>query len=214
MIKPVHLWLLLPVFLLTSSTTCNKTRHNPPPRVSMVNPFNQYLHNEGDTVSVSLHPNELPVEIGYSFTVSDSGTVYQLGVRLPDTGKTYTVTLWDGATQAVLARQNITVLTDTAFTWFDLTSINAQVSIYPGHTYVISAFMVPVGTNPAAGQGEFDFYDVERRDQGNIFPMTEGVVTYMNEYTQTAFTPTFPGNLSEYQNFINGIVDIGFSYIE
>src|SRR5580704_5545782 len=124
MIKPVHLWLLLPVFLLTSSTTCNKTRHNPPPRVSMVNPFNQYLHNEGDTVSVSLHPNELPVEIGYSFTVSDSGAVYQLGVRLPDTGKTYTVTLWDGATQAVLARQNITVLTDTAFTWFDLTSIN------------------------------------------------------------------------------------------
>ena len=179
----------------------------------MVNPFNQYLQNAGDTATVSLHPNTLPVEIGYSFSVSDTGSVVQIGIRLPDTGRTYTVTLWDGANQAVLARQNIRNGSATAFTYFDLTALNAQVSIVANHVYVISAYMVPIGTPPAGTAVDDNFFDVVRTDRKNIFPMTEGYVTYQYEYTQTANSPTFPANLSEYQDFINGIVDIGFSRI-
>jgi hypothetical protein len=211
MLTSKRLWLLLSVFTLTCSTTCNK-KQNPPPRISMINPFNQYLQDEGDTVKVTLHPNELPVELGYSFIVSDTGTVYEIGIRLPDSGNIYPVTLWDGATQTVLARQNIKVSSPTGFSYFDLTSTNAQVSIAANHPYVISVNMTPTNPPPAGAPVDYDFYDIRRTDEGNIFPMTKGYVTYQYEYTQTCYTPTFPANLSEYLNYINGIVDIGFSH--
>jgi hypothetical protein len=212
MLTSKRLWPLLAVFTLTCSTTCNKTRQNPPPRTSMVNPFEQYLTTEGDTVKITLHPNSTPVELGYSFIVSDTGTVYEIGIRLPDSGSIYPVTLWDGVTQAVLARQNIKVNSPTGFSWFDLTSTNAQVSIAANHIYVISVNMTPTNVPPAGTPADYNFYDIERTDRGNIFPMTESYVTYQYEYTQTSYSPTFPANLSEYLNYINGIVDIGFSH--
>ncbi|HXD78181.1 MAG TPA: DUF4082 domain-containing protein [Puia sp.] len=212
MLRSRSLWLLLPVFVLASSTTCTKSRHNPPPRVSTVNPFNQYLAQTGDTTLVTLHPNETPVELGYSFTVSDTGTIYQMGIRLPDTGNVYPVTLWDGVTQAILARQDIKAANAAAFTYIDLTATHAQVSIAANHQYVVSVNMTPTNLPPAGAPSDYNFYDVHRTDRGNIFPMTEGYVTYGYEYTQTSTAPTFPGQLSIYTDFINGIVDIGFSH--
>src|SRR5580704_14306278 len=111
-------WLLLPaVFTLTCSTTCTK-KHIGPPRVTMINPFNQYLKDKGDTMKIEVDPASFPVELGYSFVASDTGTVYEIGIRLPDSGNTYTVTLWDGATQAVLARENIKVNSPTSFSYY------------------------------------------------------------------------------------------------
>ena len=213
MLKSKSLWLLIPLFTLTCSTTCTKSRHNPPGRVTMVNPFNQYLTAEGDTVHVTLHPNSTPVEIGYSFVASDTGTVYQLGIRLPDTGNTYTVTLWDGVTQTALARKNIQVTSLGSIEYVDLTTDNSQVSIAANHNYVISVNLNPVNELPAGTPVDYNFYDIVRTDRANVFPMTESYITYQYEYTQTSYTPTFPGQLSIYQNFINGIVDIGFSHV-
>lgn len=212
MLRSITVWLVLPVFVLMSSTTCTKSRHNPPPRISTVNPFNQYLTQKGDTVEVTLHPNATPVELGYSFTVSDTGTIYQLGIRLPDTGYIYPVTLWDGVTQAVLARQNIKVASAGSITYIDLTTTNSLVSIVANHQYVVSVNMTPTNLPPAGGPPDYNFYDINRTDRGNIFPMTEGYVTFGYEYTQTSTSPTFPAQLSIYTDYINGIVDIGFSH--
>jgi hypothetical protein len=178
----------------------------------MINPFNKYLQDKGDTVKISLDPASFPVELGYTFVASDTGTVYEIGIRLPDSGNTYTVTLWDAATQAVLARKNIEVNSPSGFAYYDLSSTNEQVSIAANHTYVISVNTNPVNTPPAGKATDYNIYDIERTDQANIFPMTEGYITYQYEYTQASYTPTFPGQLSVYQNFLNGIVDIGFSH--
>jgi hypothetical protein len=212
MLRSKRLWLLLPLYLLTCSATCTKTRHNPPPRISTVNPFKQYLGAEGAAVNVSLHANTTPVEIGYSFVASDTGTIYQLGIRLPDSGNTYPVTLWDGQTQAVLARQNIEITNPASFAYVDLTATNAQVSLTANHTYVISVNLTPINTPPAGAAPDYNFYDVRRTNDANIFPLTESYITYQYEYTQTSTGPTFPGQISAYQDFINGIVDIGFSH--
>ncbi len=206
-------WLLLTMlYTLTCSTTCSKKHVPNGGRVSMVNPFNQYLQHTGDTIKITVDNASFPIELGYTFTASDTGTVYEIGIRLPDSGNTYTVTLWDGATQAVLARENIKVNSPTGFSYYDLTSTNAQVSIAANHTYVISVNTNPVNLPPAGKAVDYNIYDITRTDQANIFPMTEGYITYLYEYTQAAYTPTYPGLLSIYQNYLNGIVDIGFSH--
>jgi hypothetical protein len=178
----------------------------------MINPFNQYLKDKGDTMNIEVDPASFPVELGYSFVASDTGTVYEIGIRLPDSGNTYTVTLWDGVTQAVLARKNIEVNSPLGFAYTDLSSTNEQVSIAANHTYVISVNTNPVNTPPAGKAVDYNIYDVSRTDRANIFPMTESYITFQYEYTQASYTPAFPGLLSTYLNFLNGIVDIGFSH--
>jgi hypothetical protein len=209
--KRTILWLLLPLMALMQSTTCTKNGKNPPRQLFMINPIDQYLTKEGDTLSITPQPVGMPAEIGYSFTVSEGGTIYEIGIRLPDTGYIYTVTLWDGVSQAVLAQENIKITSPTGFAYYDLTSVNAQVSISGNHTYVIGVYMVPTNYTPSQGGGE-DFFTMQRSDQANFLPLTEGPVTFLYEYTASSNTPAFPANLSDYQNYIDGFIDIGFSY--
>jgi hypothetical protein len=207
------LWFLLPaIMFLTGSTTCTKTRQHPPARVTMVNPFNQFLTQNSNAVNVTLDQNTLPLELGYSFTVSDTGTVYEIGIRMPDVGTTYTVTLWDGQNQSVLAQKPIKVINTTGFAYFDLTSTNEQVSITTGHTYVISVNLTPPGLPPGEAPPDYNFYEVERTDRSDIFPLTESYVTFQHEYTRTGYTPTFPDQLVAYPYLADGILDIGFSH--
>ena len=76
---------------------------------------------------------------------------------------------------------------------------------------MISINLNPVNTPYPGKAPSYDYFNVVRADQANIFPMTEGPITYQHEYTIPAYTPTFPTNLSIYQNYINGVVDIDFS---
>ncbi|MDP4151327.1 MAG: hypothetical protein Q8927_19005 [Bacteroidota bacterium] len=193
---------------ITCSTTCQK---NGPGSQRAVNPFQQWLTNTGDTASVTVHPNDLPVEIGYTFTSSAGGSVVQLGIRLPDTGRTYAVTLWDGVSKASLVQKNIKVAT-MGFNYVSLVATNEAVAIQANHSYVISVLMIPQGLVGAGPAGD-DFFDVERTDRKDIFPMTIGPITYQHQYSKPSgsASPVFPDNLTSYQNFINGICDIGFS---
>ena len=74
--------------------------------------------------------------------------------------------------------------------------------------------MTPINPSPAGTPVDYNFWlTYERTDRGNIFPDDrKAMLTYQYEYTQTSYSPTFPANLSEYLNYINGIVDIGFSH--
>ena len=88
-----------------------------------------------------------------------------------------------------------------------------SISLAPASTdRRISSTRVSSGARPAGKAVDYNIYDITRTDQANIFPMTEGYITYQYEYTQASYTPTYPGLLSIYQNFLNGIVDIGFSH--
>ncbi|MBS1948155.1 MAG: DUF4082 domain-containing protein [Bacteroidetes bacterium] len=205
--KTIFSLLIVILFLLTG---CQKKPFQTGGRISRVNPFSQYLQDNGNKVDVTLHENDLPVEIGYSFTASDTGTIYEIGIRLPDSGRVYTVTLWDGVTQAPLIQKDIKVNTTTGFSYDDLSSTNEAVHILGNHSYVISVNMTQSGVAGAAGDG---FYNARRTDQANIFPLTESYITYQNQYNKITPTPAFPDNLVVYQDFINGLCDIGFSHI-
>ncbi len=127
--------------LLTCSTTCKKTASGGA-RLSTVNPFKQWLANTGDTATLTNTTNGLPVELGYTFTASDTGTVYQIGLRLPDTGRTYTVSLWDGVTQNLLIQKDVkNAILD--FSYIDLNATNEAVHILANHIYVIGVYTVP-----------------------------------------------------------------------
>ena len=198
---------LLIVFFAMHIVSCSKTKNNKPLRLSTVNPFQKYLSDNSSQAVITTENNNLPLELGYSFISSDTGSVYQLGIRLPDTAKTYTVTLWDSATQKILAQKNILCAT-SGFNYIDLSATGESVEIQANHSYVIGVYLTPVNL---PGAGPADFFVVQRMDRANIFPFTEQYITYNFEYSKTADSPAFPDNLSEELDVIDGIVDIGFS---
>ncbi len=202
--------LLIAVTLFISS--CQKKHLNTGGRTSMVNPFSQYLQSTGDTVTMNISYNRENLEIGYSFTASDTGTIYEIGIRLPDTTQTYAVTLWDAAHQAVLITKNIKVVNAAGFSYDDLNSTHQAVPILANHTYVISVNLTPLP--PLAFVSSENYYYASRSDQKDIFPFTQGYITYHNQYSMTTLgESTFPTVLQVSQDQINGLCDIGFSHV-
>jgi len=202
---------LLIICVLTCNYSCLKKQIPPGGRLVIEHPFSDYLLNN-NSVKISLHQNDLPVEIGYSFTSSHPGLVFEMGIRLPDSGRVYTVSLWDGQTQALLIQKNVQINNPQGFSYVDLNTTNEFVPISANHTYVVSVFMIPFSADDASDAAGDNFYDVRRNDQANVFPITGHAITYQREYTKTSFTPAFPDNLSLEQDIVNGFCDVGFSY--
>ncbi len=203
-IKTTSACLICFIFFLTG---CDKI-NNTPGRITLVNPFSEYLQE--NAVNVTVHENNLPVEIGYSFTSSDTGTIYEIGIRLPEVGKVYTVSLWDGVTKTSLIQKDIKVNNATGFSYDDLNSTNEAVHILGNHTYVISVNLVPKNV---VGAGGSSFYDARRQDLADIFPFTKRYITYQHQFSKITSTPAFPDQLVVYQDYINGLCDIGFSHV-
>ena len=187
---------------------CTKKNNNSGGRITKVNPFSQYLAN--NTVNITLHSNIYPLEIGYTFTASDTGTIYEIGLRLPDSSESFMMTVWDAVTQAILIQKPVLCTTNTGFSYDDLSSTNEAFEIQANHEYVIS---VNLNSLNMAGAGPANYYDARRSDDKDIFPLTESYITYEHQYNKTTYTPAFPDNLIIYQDVINGLVDIGFSHI-
>lgn len=202
--KTIRASIILVLFFLTG---CEK-QNNTPGRITVVNPFSEYLQE--NSVNVTIHENDLPLEIGYSFTASDTGTIYEIGIRLPEAGKVYTVTLWDGVSKVALIQKDIKVNNASGFSYHDLYSTNEAVDILGNHTYVISVNMVPKNV---VGTGGSSFYDARRADLAAIFPLTKSYITYQHQFNKITSTPAFPDQLIVYQDYINGLCDIGFSHI-
>ena len=192
---------------------CEK-KNNSPTRAPQINPFAQYLSDNGANVTVTFHNNDYPLEIGYTFTASDTGIINQIGLRLPGGREDFFVTLWDAQTQKLLVQKQVHCFYDTAFSYFDLAATNESVGIQANHTYLISVNLTPApGPIQPVTPLPINYYDVRRTDQKDIFPMTESYITYLHQYNKITTTPAFPDNLIIYQDFINGIVDIGFSHV-
>jgi len=171
------------------------------------------------------------VEFGYTFQASAPGTIIQLGLRLPDINFTHTVTLWDSATQTILAEADILNQSSLKFSYVNLAANNQQVVIQPNHTYIISwnSLSKENGATINSGQAGNHFYYIQMWEGSTlgtpnyltIFPFMYKHITvtacYLNEYPSTpkgggnpfAITP-FPIGHSVPGIDIYGLCDIDY----
>ncbi len=201
------------IFVIVSTPSCGKTFTTVYER-----PFNDYLtsHKPADAKIIT-SSSDGPLEIGYSFTSTAIGIVDKLGVMLPDSGKVFTVSLWDGATEKLLVEKNIKILDPQHFNYVNLQpAVETQV-ILPGHDYVIGVCTYPVDT--VAGIHLYNYNEVLIPPSGNVFPFTgyPHVVNFNQEYIKKLslpYKPEFPDFKWTFGYVVTGLCDLEFSYVE
>ena len=83
-----------------------------PPRKDEL-PLEQLLKSGGSgSFQVVKHNNDMPLEIGYTFQASKKGVIYSVGIILPNLMDTYTISIWDAATQTLLLRKEVGMATE------------------------------------------------------------------------------------------------------
>ena len=164
-------------------------------------------------------------ELGFAFRTSTSGIVFELGILLPDSGFIHTVTLWDSATQTILARTDVISLSTSSFTYTGLDS-STVITLQANHGYVIGLNSTAVG-NPVnsasvgnrvyAPQGLY--VDQGAGSDISLLPFTEGPITvergfiynYGYQAQPAAFFPPKSSWASQDNGFL-GICDFGLAY--
>lgn len=205
------------VYILTGTSSCNKP-YQPVGNNIHELPFSEYfmyhsLLKEPGGPMLNVQGSDGPLEIGYSFTSSIPGIVDKLGIMLPDSGKTYAVSLWDGETKELLVQKNIQILHPNLFNYVDLLPTNEFKVIFANHPYMIGVFTAAVSESPNL-EGD-NFYNVQV-DGGNIFPFTgySHVVNFNQEYIKYADSPTFPDNIWPFGYVVTGLCDLEFTYVK
>jgi hypothetical protein len=156
----------------------------------------QSIHPLGDQLPTGFNTNPYDGrQRGWSFTVgADNLQVDELGINIPTAG-TYSIGLWDVATQTLLARTTQTITQVGTWNWFALTS---PVPLTNNSSYVVTG----------VGEGAGTQYYYLSNPGSNWFPSGDiafGSIVYCNFCTSM----TFPDSvLSGWQY---GLVDIGYS---
>jgi hypothetical protein len=164
-------------------------------------------------------------EFGFAFRTSTPGVVFELGTLLPDSGFIHTVTLWDSATQTILARTDVINLSKISFSYTGLDS-STVVTLQANHGYVIGLNSTAVG-NPvnSASVGNMIYAPqplLVDQGQGNtifLCPFTEGPITvergfiynYGYQAQPSVFFPPASSWSSQDNGFL-GLCDFGFAY--
>lgn len=161
-------------------------------------------------------------ELGFVFRSSVAGTIFELGTLLPATGFAHTVTLWDSATQAVLATINVTSQSGSVFTYAGL---RATVPIQANHSYVVGFNSLAVGLPVNTFSTANEVYLVNGIWTGGgggpylpLVPFAEGNITVENAFyanygygaPPTNLFPTAASWNTEPHGFF-GLCDIGFA---
>jgi hypothetical protein len=160
-------------------------------------------------------------EVGFAFRSSVSGTAIGLGTMLPAAGFIHTITLWDSATQTILASINVTGASRGAFTYADFPT---TVTLQAGHGYVVGYNTLAIG-NPlntySPGNSIFGingiYVDGGQGSDLPLLPFTEGTITVENAFLYNYGNGRAPANLfpaaatwnDEANGFI-GLCDIAF----
>lgn len=158
-------------------------------------------------------------EVAYSFSSSKPGIITKLGVMLPDSGKTFVVSLWDSTTEDLLVQKNIRILDPNAFNYADLLPTNEFQVIFPNHTYLVGVFTGSVNEHHEEPGDEYnllgDFYNT-LYEKDNIFPFAAypHIINFHQEYHQYANTPTFPKYRWPFEYVLYGFCDIEFTYVQ
>jgi hypothetical protein len=160
-------------------------------------------------------------EVGFAFRSSVAGVVNALGTMLPASGFIHTVTLWDSATQTVLANANVTSQSTSTFTYVDFST---TVPIQANHGYVVGFNTLAMG-NPAntysPGNSLYAvnglFVDGGQARDLPLFPFTTGTITVENGFSYNYGDGRPPANLfpasstwNDQPNGFVGLCDVAF----
>lgn len=153
-------------------------------------------------------------EVGYAFRSAKKGKIYAMGIRMPQAGEDFTVTLWDSASQQIIKQKRITNYSSNSFSYIDLSSssVNEEVDIVAGKTYVIT-----VNTSSlTAGAGNRQWYMMSKTGVNSDFlPVIKGNIQIREGmYSSNASPiPVFPDktNFTVFGlHLLFGLTDIGF----
>ncbi len=163
-------------------------------------------------------------EVGYAFRSGAAGAVTSLGVLLPTTGFSHTVTLWDSATGQMMAQADVPTLSGGKWTYVSLALNGQAVAIQANHGYIIAFNSLAVGNAVETASGGNEIYILDGIYTGGgggpklpILPFTHGAITYeqyyLVNYNTPLTSPIFPPTTSTefFSNFdVPGVCDIGF----
>lgn len=177
--------LIIPFVLLTS---CSKDDNSP----SAKHLFYNYLDQNMNLSDIIFDETGSSFELGWLFDSSTGGKVVELGGIFPEAG-TYTVTLWDASTEAVLAQTSVTA-TAGKLTMKKVTTVVIEAN----KDYVVSYNSYP---------GKDYYWD---NPSASIYPVElNGITVYGEVETGTSSaTSEFPG--TSVNTTIVGIPEIGF----
>lgn len=208
------------IFLALGLNSCKK---NPlPGSYKEELPFGEYLYylmlkNQpgGPELNVeNVNGIEGALEIGYTFTPPVACMLDTLGAMMPDSGKTYSVSLWDSLTHELLVRRDIKITNTSFFNYVDL-GTDSKV-LQANHTYMVSintGHISDVSPNPIGDS----YYELIQKG-GSIFPFTgyPHLINYNKEYTEhTGFSgPQYPTSLWPFDYVVTGFCDVGLTYFQ
>ena len=142
-------------------------------------------------------------EFGNKFYVSRNGNITNLGCKMAETGS-FRVSLWDFATQNLIAATTITITDTSQFVY----NIVSPIAVTANTRYVISL------NNTSAGAFKKYFSYYKKPASGpSIYPFTTGSVTYENYREKLSATSAFPDSFFPNWALI-GVSDFQFEYTE
>ena len=138
----------------------------------------------------SVYNDSIRVEMGYEFTPMVDGKFASITGIMPASG-VYTVTLWEGFTQAAIGTYNIPFIRGV----FQETFVDERVQLRGGQTYMLTINTIY-------------WYEYVPEDSLQVFPQTIGNVEVSRFGTRTTFNPAYPTEFSERR--LNGLIDFRF----
>ncbi|MBS1511922.1 MAG: DUF4082 domain-containing protein [Bacteroidetes bacterium] len=182
----------------------------PPPHSSNEGPLWAYYVKNNPTFKPQLSNTTSAMEVGYAFTVSKKGMVYGFSVYAPVANATYTVTLWDSATQQPIKQKKVTILTKDNFQTINFD--NEAVEIQANRTYVVS-----MNTAINGSTQYYPYYILKKDNPAEKFlPYTYKHITLKEGrycFGKNANTPVYPANTDYYtskQDVVLGLVDVNY----
>jgi hypothetical protein len=161
-------------------------------------------------------------ELGFAFRTAVPGVVFELGLWLPDSSYVHTVTLWDSATQTILAQKNIYNY-GRSFT-YDTLAQNELVTLQPNHGYVLGVNSLAIGNFLNAYNAGNSIFSITGISDFNpaaspftpATPNTEGSITIETGFIYNyGIQPTpanpFPPVFNNESGGLSGLCDLGFA---
>lgn len=175
-------------------------------------PLASVLKNAPGDYTIQVHDPQAK-ELGYLFVPLKKGKIYAMGIRLPQVGESFKVTLWDTLTKQVVKQKIVINQSNSGFTYIDLSSssINEEIDVEKNHAYIISVNTASL----SAGTPNRQWYMLSHSGSADFLPLTKNNIQILaGRYSSIdATTPTFPDkdHLSLFGlHLLFGLVDIGF----
>lgn len=209
--KAVHLLVLALVLLQACTKSDGVVAPAIPPRTDET-PLATLLKNSPGDYVLQTHAPQAK-ELGYLFVPLKKGRIYALGIRMPQVGESFKVTLWDTLTRQVVKQKTILNQSTTGFTYIDLSASgnNEEVDVEKNRAYIISVNTAPL----SAGTPNRQWYLMSRARSEDFLPLTRNNIQILaGRYSSMdAPGPTYPDkdHLSVFGlHLVFGLVDIGY----